>query len=147
MHTLYRLLGSKLRCIFQKGAWLWVKFLIVKIKLLTDKDMSRPNFGESCRPLEQREVLEVLWTTYPPAATQLNVRSSRWLRPRSKGTEAWSLLGTLWLPPYCFISSVSLQSRFSIISNINALLNHKYAWCKTRYEIQYYYKNITKSLY
>lgn len=93
--TRYRLLGSKLRCIFQKGAWLWVKFLIVKIKSLTDKDMSRPNFGESCRPLEQREVLEVLWTTYPPAATQLNVRSSRWLRPRSKGTEAWSLLGTL----------------------------------------------------
>lgn len=79
---------------FQRVLSYWL-VLIVKIKLLTDKDMSRPNFGESCRPLEQREVLEVLWTTYPPAATQLNVRSSRWLRPRLKGTEAWSLLGML----------------------------------------------------
>lgn len=65
---------------------------VISRRTCVDKDMSRPNFGESCRPLEQREVLEVLWTTYPPAATQLNVRSSRWLRPRSKGTEAWSLL-------------------------------------------------------
>lgn len=37
--------------------------------------------------------MEVLWTTYPPAATKLNVRSSRWVRPMSKGTEAWTLLG------------------------------------------------------
>lgn len=65
---------------------------VISRRTCLDKDMSRPNFGESCRPLEQREVLEVLWTTYPPAATQLNVRSSRWLRPRLKGTEAWSLL-------------------------------------------------------
>lgn len=65
---------------------------VISRRTCLDKNMSRPNFGESCRPLEQREVLEVLWTTYPPAATQLNVRSSRWLRPVSKGTEAWSLL-------------------------------------------------------
>ena len=43
--------------------------------------------------MEQWEVMEVLWTTYPPAATKLNVRHSRWVRPMSKGTEAWTMLG------------------------------------------------------
>ena len=48
--------------------------------------------------MEQWEVMEVLWTTYPPAATKLNVRHSRWVRPMSKGTEAWTMLGTSQSP-------------------------------------------------
>ncbi|XP_078327196.1 uncharacterized protein LOC111124933 isoform X1 [Crassostrea virginica] len=57
-----------------------------------DYQTSSHNFREGCRPLEQWEVMEVLWTTYPPAATKLNVRHSRWVRPMSKGTEAWTML-------------------------------------------------------
>lgn len=47
-----------------------------------------------CRPIDQSEALEVLWTTYPPEACKLNyLKISRWIRPIVDGKEAWSLLG------------------------------------------------------
>lgn len=42
------------------------------------------------------DVLEVLWTIYPPKGVGLTgVKKSRWIRPVIDGEEAWSLLGTL----------------------------------------------------
>ncbi|XP_062593126.1 uncharacterized protein LOC134254612 [Saccostrea cucullata] len=69
-----------------------LKDVIARRTCLDDSKQFSHKFGESCRPLERREVMEILWTTYPPSATKLNIRSSRWVRPMSKGTEAWTLL-------------------------------------------------------
>ncbi|XP_060605128.1 collagen alpha-1(XIV) chain-like [Ruditapes philippinarum] len=44
-----------------------------------------------CRPIDQSEALEVIWTCYPPLVCGIT-RSSRWIRPIVKGKEAWSLL-------------------------------------------------------
>ena len=45
-----------------------------------------------CRPIDQSEALEVVWTCYPPYVSGI-VRPSRWIRPIVKGKEAWSMLG------------------------------------------------------
>ncbi|XP_053380565.1 uncharacterized protein LOC123537793 [Mercenaria mercenaria] len=46
-----------------------------------------------CRPIDQSEALEVLWTCYPPDGCSLShVRPSRWIRPIVEGKEAWSML-------------------------------------------------------
>ncbi|KAL4219316.1 dendrite reproteinration [Mactra antiquata] len=46
-----------------------------------------------CRPIVQSEALDVIWTSYPPLACQLeHVKVSRWIRPIVNGKEAWSTL-------------------------------------------------------
>ncbi|ESP04773.1 hypothetical protein LOTGIDRAFT_155995 [Lottia gigantea] len=50
-----------------------------------------PGILDVCRPLNKREVIDILLTVYPPEATDLDARPSRWIRPIVDGTEAWSL--------------------------------------------------------
>ena len=53
----------------------------------------RGSAQDVCRPLTKSEALNVVWTVYPPPATGLPARESRWIRPLVDGEEAWSLLG------------------------------------------------------
>ncbi|XP_048245837.1 uncharacterized protein LOC125377066 [Haliotis rufescens] len=47
---------------------------------------------DACRPLDRDEALEVIWSLYPPKASDVEARKSRWIRPVVQETEAWSLL-------------------------------------------------------
>ncbi|XP_071096333.1 uncharacterized protein [Haliotis cracherodii] len=47
---------------------------------------------DACRPLVRDEALEVVWSLYPPKASDVEARKSRWIRPVVQETEAWSLL-------------------------------------------------------
>lgn len=49
--------------------------------------------SDVCRGLSLSEVMDVTWTIYPPRATGLSPRKSRWIRPIVDGVEAWSFLG------------------------------------------------------
>ena len=60
----------------------------------------RGSVQDVCRPLTKGEALDVVWTVYPPPATGLPARESRWIRPLVDGEEAWSLLGASSL---CFL--------------------------------------------
>ena len=53
----------------------------------------RGSVQDVCRPLTKGEALDVVWTVYPPPATGLPRRQSRWIRPLVDGEEAWSMLG------------------------------------------------------
>ena len=66
----------------------------------SEKPSLRGSVQDVCRPLSKGEALDVVWTVYPPPATGLPERQSRWIRPLVDGEEAWSLLGASSL---CFL--------------------------------------------